>query len=203
MDNKVHSTHKDNFFKQTLKVGNIESHSWQYCKDLCAGKAVLHIGCSDWPIFSKESNMHLYLAEFCRSLVGVDKKGTDVLKKHYKEGEYFTSTYEAFKHRENYDVILVPNVLEHVRNADRMVKELFEFDFEKMFVLVPNYKVYEQSSYDSEKGEFTEMVHPDHYSWYSPYTLYNLFKYQIESHDCEVELNFFDNQQMISLLITK
>ncbi len=42
-----------------------------------------------------------------------------------------------------------------------------------------------------------------HYAWYSPYTLWNLFRKPIEEAGATCELNFFDNKNMISILITQ
>lgn len=190
-------TKTDDFFTQKLKVGDLSTHSWEYCKQLCIDKKVLHIGCSDWPIFSPKCNMHIFLGEFCKELHGVDPNGLEELGKYCK-GELFHSIHVA---EEDYDVILVPNILEHTELPGVLVKNLFMKNFKKMFVLVPNAKVYEQATY--ENGIFTERVHPDHFCWYSPFTLYNLFEKEIEAGGYECELNFFDNQQMISILIWK
>ena len=188
-------TKTDDFFTQRLKVVNLETHSWEYCKALCKDKKVLHIGCSDWPIFNPKGNMHIFLSEFCKELHGVDPNGIDELKKHYN-GTYF-KLIELVD--EKYDVILVPNIIEHLVNPGLMVDSLFAIDFKKMFVLVPNYKVYEQATY--EDGIFTERIHRDHFFWFSPYTLYNLFRSHIEAGGYDFEMNFFDNQNMVAILI--
>ena len=142
--------------------------------------------------------MHIYLSEFTHKLHGCDTNGIEELNKHLKEGVFFKSISEADNY---YNIILAPNILEHLVNPGLMVDALFEIKFEKMFVLVPNYKVYEQATY--ENGIFTEKIHPDHFCWYSPYTLYNLFKAQIEAGKYDFEMNFFDNRNMVSILIKK
>ena len=191
-------TKTDNFFTQRLKVGETNEHSWEYCRKLCVDKKVLHIGCSDYPIFDPKTNMHIYLTPpRTKELHGCDPNGIDALRQHYN-GTYFNDVSEADV---DYDVILVPNIIEHLKNPGLMVEQLFKIKFKMLFVLVPNYSVSSQATY--EKGIFTERIHPDHYAWYSPYTLYNLFKDYIKAHKCTFEMNFFDNQNMISILITK
>ena len=191
-------TKTDDFFTQRLKVVDLyETHSWEFCKQLCVDKKVLHIGCSDWPIFNPKCNMHIFLSEFCKELHGLDPNGIKELREHF-DGTYFQTIHKADLH---YDVVLVPNIIEHLVNPGEMVKDLFKLNFKKMFVLVPNAKVYEQATY--ENGLFKERIHPDHYAWYSPYTLYNLFRKQIHEGDYDYDMNFFDNQNMISILITK
>lgn len=195
--NKIVEVSTPDFFTQKIKVGEVKEHSWVYCEKLCADKKVLHIGCSDFPLFTPEGNLHLHLTKFAKEIHGVDIVGLDELRKYY-DGNFFDDILSA---DERYDVILVPNIIEHLPNPGDMVNELFLINFQKMFVLVPNYKVFEQSTY--ENGIFTEKIHPDHFCWYSPYTLYNLFKKEIEAGGYEYGMNFFDNQNMISILITK
>ncbi len=194
-------TKTDDFFTQKLAVGNIDLHSWSFCKDLCRDKKVLHIGCSDWPIFNPKGNMHIFLSEFCKELHGVDPNGIEELIKHYPEGKYFKNLTEPMLRQTEYDVVLVPNIIEHLVNPGKIVDELFSLNFKKMFVLVPNYKVYEQATYAN--GIFTEKIHRDHFFWFSPYTLYNLFSKHILEVNAEETMNFFDYQNMVSALITK
>lgn len=190
------TTQKD-FFTQTLNVGEIKHHSWEYCKKLCAGKKVLHVGCSDHP-FPPEGTLHVELGKICKELHGVDIEGLEEMKTVY-DGKYFESVGELYL--DEYDVVLVPNVLEHLRNPGSMIEDLFGIDFKEMFILVPNYSISEQATY--ENGVFTEKVHPFHYAWYSPYTLLNLLKKYINTEHDSYELNFFDNKNMISILIKK
>lgn len=183
------------FFTQKLVVKDISEHSWQYCKNLSIGKKVLHIGCSDYPLFTKETNMHIWLAPFTKELHGCDTHGIEQLRE-YHDGTYFNSMETADR---DYDTILATNVFEHLKNPGLMVEQLLKIKFGKLFILVPNYFVSNQATHENEI--FTEKIHPDHYAWYSPYTLWNLFKNFTDKADTECELNFFDNKNMISILI--
>ena len=186
------------FFTQTLKVGEVKEHSWEYCKKLSSGKKVLHIGCSDYPIFNLETNMHLFLIPHCKEIWGVDPHGIEELQKHNPNNNRYCKYICDLPITNKYDIILVPNILEHLVNPGQIITDLFALNFKKMFVLVPNYSISNQAKY--ENGIFTERVHPDHYAWYSPYVLYNLFSKYI--HHIKFEMNFFDNHNMISILIT-
>ena len=195
------------FFTQKLAVVATTAHSWDHCKYLSENKKVLHIGCSDWPIFNAKSNMHIYLKPFCNELVGVDINGLQEMQAACP-GKYYSSIEELLfctTEKEEWDTVLVPNIIEHLPNPGLMVEALFRLNFKTMFILVPNYKVQEQAIY--EDGIFSERIHPDHYAWYSPYTLYNLIKKPIDpttsDHQYEIKMMFFDNQNMISILITK
>ena len=197
MTQKIATVSEGDFFTQTLTVGDVLSHSWEYCRKLSVGKKVLHIGCSDYPIFNPKTNMHLYLTPPCtKELHGCDPNGIKQLQEHYS-GTYFNAVEEADR---EYDVILVPNIIEHLTNPGLMVEQLFKIKFKTLFVLVPNYSVSSQATY--EKGIFTERIHPDHYAWYSPYTLWNLFRKPIEKANATCAMNFLDDKKMISILIT-
>ena len=188
------------FFTQKLKVGNITDHSWEYCIKLCRDKKVLHIGCSDYPLFNPETNMHIYLSKFTKELHGCDPNGIEELREHY-DGKYFNDIDQVLEWgRPSYDTILVPNIIEHLKSPGQFVEQLMKIPFKAMFVLVPNYEIYTQSKY--EQGIFMERIHPDHYAWYSPYTLYNLFKGHINS-SMHAELNFFAGKEMIGLTLVE
>lgn len=196
--NEICSVSEGNFYTQKLIVNEVSEHSWEFCKNLCTGKRTLHIGCSDYPIYAGGGNLHTFLSEFCSELVGCDTNGLDILKIEY-DGIYYDSIEAVVSTNKTFDVILVPNVIEHLTNPGDMVKALFSIVFKEIFVLVPNYFISSQAKY--EKGEFTEMVHPDHFAWYSPYTLLNLFREEIVKKDMDCQLVFLGNKDMIGLVM--
>lgn len=198
--NKICEISAGDFFTQKLMVKNIAEHSWEYCIKLSRNQKVLHVGCSDYPLFNPATNMHLHISYCVRELHGCDPNGIEELKKYYN-GAYYRSLEEVIKTKQEYDVILATNIIEHVQNPGNMLKQLFEIKFEKLFILVPNYSISNQAKYDGEI--FTEKIHPDHYAWYSPYTLFNLCKEPMQQIGAGCEMNFFDAQNMISILITK
>ena len=138
------------------------------------------------------------MSDFAKDLHGCDINGIDECKKYFDGGNYYKSIEDAGYHE--YDVILAPNVIEHLENPGIMIDRLFEIKFKKLFILVPHYAISNQAQYDGQT--FTERIHPDHYCWYSPYTLYKLLSKHIEYINAECEMNFFDNQNMISILIS-
>lgn len=197
--NKICEISAGDFFTQKIKVGQIAQHSWEYCKELSLGKKVLHIGCSDYPLFKPETNMHLHLSHFAKELHGCDTNGIDELRKHYN-GVYFDEIFEVVCVNNEYDVILATNIIEHLENPGKMIERIFSIRFKKLFILVPHYAISAQAEYDGQT--FTERIHPDHYCWYSPYTLWKLLSEQMKNIGAECEMNFFDNQNMISILVT-
>ncbi len=197
MGNTICEVSCGDFFTQSLFVGNILEHSWDYCEKLCINKKVLHVGCSDYPLFSKEGSLHLKLIDSSSELHGCDIEGLTQLKECYG-GIYFNSIEEVIMSGNEYDTILVPNVIEHIKNPGIFIENLFRIKFKTLFILVPNFSVSHLSSYNGMI--FTERVHPDHYCWYSPYTLWNLFSKYLDGFNCEI--NFFtEDKSMVSLLI--
>lgn len=190
------SEEKD-FFTQQVVVRSSDDHSWAYCANISKDMKVLHVGCSDWPLTSPKDSLHAELQKHCTLLHGADPNDTDIMEKEIG-GVYFKTVAEADNY---YDVILVPNVLEHASNAGELIGQLLSKDFKKLFVLVPNYSIYTQAKYNDMI--FTERVHPDHVAWYSPYTLLNLFRRYMNKDRDTYELAFFDGGNMISILITR
>ena len=80
----------------------------------CAGKSVLHVGCCDVPIFNPDTSLHLFLSQHTDRLDGLDvsQEGIEVLRT-YVDGAYMT---EPSAVNREYDVVLVPEVLEHTRD---------------------------------------------------------------------------------------
>ena len=186
------------FFTQELKVKNVHEHSWQYCVNLCKGKKVLHVGCSDWPLTDPKNSLHRELQQHCSILHGVDDKDTDKMGK-VLGGSYYKNLSDV---KEGYDVIIVPNVLEHVSNAGIFMNTLLNIGFKELFILVPNYSISHEAKY-LEDGTFIEKVHPDHVAWYSPYTLSNLVRRYWYSTDIIEQTMFFDGTNMVGILITR
>ncbi len=168
------STAWEDFFTQPLDLENYIDRLDLF-RELCSNRRVLHVGCVDWPIFDPKRNLHLQLSAFAGELTGLDNNeaGLDVLKKHC-HGAYFKSTSEVSG---TFDVVLVPEVIEHVPNVKSFLDELDTLSFERIVFTVPNAfmpppgRLWNGSH--PRKGGMVEVVHPDHKCWYSPYTLKN------------------------------
>jgi hypothetical protein len=168
------STAQEDFFKQVMVVENHPDRMPLFT-ELCAGKDVLHVGCVDWPIFDPKNNLHLKLAPIARSLTGldVDAAGLETLRTHYA-GEYYTSVADI---QRKFDVLLVPEVIEHVPNVGLFLSELDTIDFSVAMITGPNALIrppnpWWNATYRSGES-MVEFVHPDHKCYYSPYTLRN------------------------------
>lgn len=142
----------------------------------CRGKSVLHVGCTDLPIFNPDNNLHIQLEPMTTKLHGLDTdvEGCRTLAKYVKQ-PYFNKFSEATGH---YDVCLIPETIEHVENVGAFLKDVATIDAEYIIITGPNCFAQHhmrRNTFDYE-NESLEVVHPDHNAWYSPYTLKNVIE---------------------------
>src|SRR5260370_37073746 len=106
------------FFDQTIEMHH-RGDRVPYFQELCRDKRVLHVGCTDSPIFDAATNLHLQLAPVCKELHGmdVDENGLSELNDYFK-GEYFTHMATAVAHskQKSNEVVLAPETIEHHPN---------------------------------------------------------------------------------------
>ena len=143
------------------------------------GRKVLHVGCTDFPRFDPNNNLHIKLSREIDELHGLDldAKGIEVLKKYVNKKYY--SSYDQID--EKYDLVLAPEVLEHTLNAGLFLKQLMDIDAKEIMVIAPN-AIEAVKSNLSKYGwveientrVYIETVHIDHTAYYSPVTLSTL-----------------------------
>lgn len=78
-----------------------------------------------------------------------------------------------------YDLLLVPEVIEHVENCGEFLRSLepLMHSGSELLVTAPNaFCASHMQRNREEAGNFIEIVHPDHNGWYSLYTLPNLIR---------------------------
>ncbi|KMS53440.1 mannosyltransferase [Novosphingobium barchaimii LL02] len=147
-------------------------------RGLCAGQRVLHVGCADWPITDPATSLHVALEPHCTALDGLDPhaEALEALRPHVS-GELFTDFAQVTG---SYDVVLVPEVMEHVPDVAAFLAQVEAVDAGLFLISVPDAFQCGQRHFDyvGQTGIFLEAVHPDHNHWYSPYTFANtLTKY--------------------------
>lgn len=166
----------------------------------CAGKRVLHVGCADWPITNIKTSLHLALEPVCAQLDGVDPhtEALEQLAPHVK-GRLFASLDEV---SEPYDLVLVPEVMEHVPNVSDFLAQLQAVDAKAFLISVPDAYQCRGRHFDylTDSETFVEVVHPDHNVWYTPYTFANTIqKYSA----LRLEQMWFFNRISLLALLSK
>lgn len=173
------------YFTQTLKVDSSNKHKSRhdFIKDLVKNKKVLHVGFVDYPITKPKKSLHLYIATECTRLDGIDPNITEETKKilTISNGQIYTDWSQL---PNDYDIILVPEVIEHVDNVSSFLQQLDQLKGTMIITAPCAYTL--KNNFIEENGMYIEIVHPDHNCWYSPYTLRNVIdKYsknrQVES----------------------
>lgn len=182
------------YWVQKIPFKRIKSRE-HYFKELCKNKKVLHIGCTDWPIFNPNNNLHIKLSKISNSIDGfdIDIEGINILRKYVNQ-EYFSDFKDLSKR--NYEVCLIPETIEHVDNVKVFLENISTINAEIFLITAPNCfaKGRHKRNYWG-KDYFIELVHPDHNCWYSPYTLKNQIEKYSELRVVNVVL--LENDRMI------
>lgn len=167
---------------------------------LCAGKRVLHVGCADWPITDPKTSLHLALEPLCAQLDGVDPH-TEALEQlaPYAKGRLFGSLAEV---TDSYDVVLCPEVMEHVPDVEAFLAQLEGVDAQTWLISVPDAFQCRERHFDyvADAQTFVEVVHPDHNVWYTPYTFANTIR---KYSGLEIQKMWFFNRISLLALLTR
>jgi mannosyltransferase OCH1-like enzyme len=190
------------YFVQRVEVGtelmNIDRLS--VFASLCAGKRVLHVGCADWPITDPRTSLHIQLEAHCAVLDGCDPH-VEALEqlRPYVKGHLFSDPAQATG---SYDVVLVPEVMEHVPNVEGFLQSLEAVDASTYLISVPDAFQCRNRHFDyvADTETFVEVVHPDHNAWYTPYTFANTIR---KYSGLKVERMWFFNNISILALLSK
>jgi mannosyltransferase OCH1-like enzyme len=171
----LESLHQDFFVQRVQVSSDVMGHSrFDVFKKLCSGQRVLHMGCADWPITDPRTSLHLALEPHCARLDGFDihAEALAALAPHVKGRLY--SRFEELV--DAYDLILVPEVMEHVANVGDFLAQLQTLNAPSYVLTVPDAYQCHQGHFDyvASTQTFVEVVHPDHNCWYTPYTLTNV-----------------------------
>ena len=161
------------YWCRVFKCETLAQSREQVFKPFCEGSKVLHVGCTDYP-FDGINGLHASLEAFCEvDGVDEDRSGIDRFKEHFN-GKFFYSLEDV---DEVYDLILVPEVLEHVDNAGSFLSQINKLSSTRLIVTVPDcFSCFQYNHFEFFENTYFEAVHPDHVAWYSPHTLKNIIE---------------------------
>jgi len=153
--------------------------------DRCAGKKVLHLGCTDWPMtkdrLEKGELLHQKLAGVCSLLVGVDPDGEGVAEIRKLMPEHAFDVCKAEKMMGNagltgtsWDVILAADVIEHVSNLGTALDSIASLMQPCTKLLITTPSAFSLKRFVAWSLGNKEHVHPDHCYYFSPSTLTQL-----------------------------
>jgi SAM-dependent methyltransferase len=172
-----------------------------FIKKICAGKSVLHLGCTNWPYTAEalEGDMllHTELGKIASELYGFDydQEGIDVLA-----SRGVTNLYPADLEKldevpldRKFDVIIAGEMIEHLNNPGLFLNGIKRFMTPSTKLVVTTINAYCGLRFVlygfRGNGGSAEPVHPDHISYYS----YSTLKLVLERHKFKVdEFMFYD-----------
>ena len=162
----------ENFFNHRFVISRLDIGTQTYILNKFIGKSILHIGCVDSLCYNKDHNLHIKLAPKCQMLHGfdIDKKGLEILNTDCPS-TYFTNLSDVYKY--TYDVVLIPEVIEHVDNVGEFIKNMAKINTKEYFITAPDISLY-NTNIKNTSNYIHESIHSDHKYWFSPYTLYNV-----------------------------
>ena len=157
-----------------------------YLKEICRGKSVLHLGCTDWPYTQRRlaqgDLLHLELRRITECIWGLDgdQGGLDMLAqsgiKDILQGNL--ECLDSVELDRTFDVVLAGEVLEHLSNPGLFLHGVQRFmrpDGLLVITTINAYCGFRMFRYFLRgKGGIAEPVHPDHVAYYSYSTLIHL-----------------------------
>lgn len=157
-----------------------------YFKQICKGKSVLHIGCTDHLELinfriKDGAHVHTEIMKITPQVHGIDVniEAIDYLKSKYDIHNiinYDISNDERPSGLFNdYDIILIPEVLEHIENVKDFMLGIKKFMRNDSLLILSTPNVHNVHNFFTAIGRY-EMVNPDHVNYYSYMTLKRLLE---------------------------
>lgn len=172
-----------------------------FIKQVCAGKKVLHLGCTNSPYTNESIKhqmlLHQDLKRSAKELYGFDydAEGLEIFKRLGEENIYWADleNLDAVELDKTFDVIIAGEMIEHLSNPGLFLRGIKRFMNEETKLVITTINAYSGLRFFvyslRGRGGAAEPVHPDHVAYYSYKTL-NLV---IEREKLEVrEFAFYD-----------
>jgi 2-polyprenyl-3-methyl-5-hydroxy-6-metoxy-1,4-benzoquinol methylase len=187
---------KKRFTKNSPYVGLRDT----FLLNICAGKNVVHIGCTDWPFaevsLKNGTLLHANLATRAKKLIGVDidAKGiellTDLVPGSYVTGNLVNHECAAEISNFDFELLLVPDVIEHVPNQFDFIAGLIslaETSNAQIIVTTPN--VYSLKSFLAALVGLN-YTHTDHRLFHDESTLRTAFATDFQVDTSRIAFNY-------------
>ncbi|MEP6787086.1 MAG: methyltransferase domain-containing protein [Acidobacteriota bacterium] len=166
--------------------------------EICAGKRVLHLGCTNYPYtegaISNDMLLHSALEKVSSDLWGLDadQAGIDILTANGSKQVIFgdLEKLEEVDLDDAFEVIVAGEIIEHLSNPGLFLSGVQRFMNRNSVLIVTTVNAYCAMRFfyygvRGKRGKI-EPVHPDHVAYYSYATL----KLLIERHEMEIS-NFY------------
>jgi len=168
-------------------------------KEICAGKRVLHLGCTNYPYteesIAKKMLLHHDLESIANDVWGIDsdQAGIDILESNGSKQILYgdLEDLEGVDLDQTFDVILAGEMIEHLNNPGLFLNGIRRFmraDTQFLLTTINAYcgMRFVWYGFRGKRGR-VEFVHPDHVAYYS----YSTLKVLLERHGLRVEKFLF------------
>ena len=173
-------------FRQKLEGWEFGGDRMSLAVRLAKGRRVLHVGCVDEGMASRET-LHHKLDKVCKVLIGVDTAPRGIeFAGSFPKREFFDLDFQIHRWRFDIpaalDLVVCTEVLEHLDAVGPFLRNLRSVGARAYLFTVPNAFSEQHAEYiggtaGCPTAECAELVHPDHRCWFSPYTLENCLKH--------------------------
>jgi SAM-dependent methyltransferase len=168
-------------------------------RDLCAGKRVLHLGCTNYP-YTKDAIeqgmlLHFDLEKVAADLWGIDgdDAGIAILREHGSD-QIVLGDLEALEDcpiTGTFDVVVAGEIIEHLNNPGLFLAGIQRYMAPESQLVITTVNAYCAMRYfyygaRGKKGR-VEPTHPDHVAYYS----YSTLKLLVERHRLDLEHFYF------------
>ena len=170
-----------------------------FIRGACAGKKVLHLGCTNYPYtqdaIDSDMLLHFELEKIAGELYGFDfdQAGLDILAEHGAVNLYRADLekLEDVALDNKFDVIVAGEMIEHLNNPGLFLEGIKRFMNESTVLVITTINAYCGMRFFiyglRGRGGSAEPVHPDHVAYYS----YSTLSLLIKRHDLEVDKFMF------------
>ncbi len=168
-------------------------------QSICAGKKVLHLGCTNYPYtldaIEKGMLLHFSLEKIASDIHGFDfdQEGIDMLAAHGSNNLHQADLEKLndVEVDEKFDVIIAGEMIEHLNNPGAFldgIKRFMNADTKLVITTINAYCCIRFLQYGLRgKGGRNEPVHPDHVAYYS----YSTLSLLLRRHGLTVEEFYF------------
>lgn len=182
----------------------------EYLLGMSRGKRVLHFGFIDSIFLSQKiadgSLLHTRLMAVADSLFGIDIDEDLLASYRALTGDHRNTVYDIAAGadqpflQDNYDLVLFPEVLEHVPNPGSVLANLRRVcaaNGAALCITVPN--GFQTEAFIAAMHD-RELVHPDHLYWFTPYTLKKLLE---QAGFSSIDMSFYNFGSSLAPGLTK
>jgi SAM-dependent methyltransferase len=154
-----------------------------FIKEVCAGRKILHLGCTNWPYtqvaIDNDMLLHFELKSIASELYGFDfdQEGINLLSAAGVDNLY-QADLESLGDvdlSDTFDVIVAGEIIEHLNNPGLFLSGIKRFMNEETRLVITTINAYGAARgfiYALRgKSGINEPVHPDHVAYYSYRTL--------------------------------